>query len=180
MDADGLPTGFDPATETLITPTVPIRLGQRLFTVAPTKDDSSDRLSDIAISGFVFDGKAAAVASGGDAIFVDRVSNFSIHYNVTQRVRIGIWTRLSSGRIYKNFHYNSNDGISVSGGSEIYPATVRISSNRAINNVEQGAVAVGTGIVREAGGRDPTSRSSRHYMIRRNIRSRFQTNSFLT
>ena len=152
-DDDGLPGNcgtdsapepcVEPGTETLIAATIPIGLGQRLLTVAPTRDSSGDSLTDIGISGFVFDGKAPVVASGGDAIFVDRVGGFSIHHNVARRVRIGILTIMSSGRIRENFVSNSNDGIAVIGGSSIYPATVQISSNRAINNVEQGAVAVG-------------------------------------
>jgi hypothetical protein len=145
-DTDPAPC-IEPGTETVITPTVP--QGRRLFTVAPTKDSPADRLTDITISGFVFDGKASNPATAVDvAVFVDRVDRFSIHENVARRELVGVITRLSSGRIHKNFVYSCNGGIVAGAGSEIYPANIQITANRSINNLEAGALAVGAANVR--------------------------------
>src|SRR5215831_1352018 len=54
----------EPGTETLITPPlVPLPLGQSLFTVGPTKDNPVANLTDITISGFMFDGKGDNVTA---------------------------------------------------------------------------------------------------------------------
>ena len=135
-------------TETLIVPPLPQTVGSVLFLVAPTKENAAAKLTDITISGFIFDGKATDVASAGDAIYFDRVDNFSINHTVTRNVRIGIWTRMATGRIQNNFAYNSNDGLAVFGGSELYPATVDVSGNRVTNNSAMGAAAVGTATVK--------------------------------
>ncbi len=133
---------IEPGTETLITPTVPL-VGQGLITVAPTKDSPADRLTDITISGFVFDGKAFNQLDARAAVFVDRVDKFSIHQNVVRLVSLGVKTRLSSGRIHKNFVYKCHGGITAFAGSEIYPAKIQITASRSINNEEIGAGAVG-------------------------------------
>src|SRR6516162_3052180 len=141
-------------TETLIAPPPPQTVGSVLFLIAPTKENAAAKLTDITISGFIFDGKATDVASAGDGIGFDRVDNFSINHTVTRNVRIGIWTRMATGRIQNNFAYNNNDGFAVFGGSELYPATVDVSGNRVTNN-PIGAFALGTANVKAAIMNDP-------------------------
>ena len=138
---------IEPGTETLIAPTVPLVAGGRaLFTVAPTKDSPVDRLTDITISGFVFDGNGKALDT---AVIIDRVDEFTIYQNVVRQVLVGVFAqRMSSGRIHKNFVYKCQGGIGAGAGSEIYPAKIQITANRSITNSETGAVAVGAANVR--------------------------------
>src|SRR5215467_1545714 len=100
--AEGTPAPcVEPGTETLITPLVPLPpLGQSLFTVGPTKDNPVANLTDITISGFMFDGKGDNVtATSGRSIFVDRTANFMIDHNVLRHGAPALTTRMSSGSI---------------------------------------------------------------------------------
>jgi hypothetical protein len=136
---------IEPGTETLIMPLVRLPSGQSLFTLAPTRDDPSNNLADITVSGFVFDGKGDYVDQlDGTSIALDRVDNFFIHHNVIRTGRPGMVTCLSSGRIQGNFAYNNNEGIAVAAGSEVYPARVELIGNRSMDETAtSGAIAIG-------------------------------------
>lgn len=154
-DANGLPQNCGPdiapapcverGTETVIASARPLINGQVILMVAPTRASGVDRLADIKIRGFIFDGVSASVATSGWAVFVDRVENFLVHHNAMHRVQIGIFTRLASGRIEGNFAYNSNDALAIGAGSAIYPAKVEVTANRLINHLAQAAFVFGTG-----------------------------------
>jgi hypothetical protein len=101
-----------------------------MLIVAATKRGDADRLTDVTVRGFVFDGNAVNVAISGDAIVVNRVDNFFIQDNVTRQVRIGIFGNSSSGRIEGHFASGGNDGLAIGGGSHIYPARVEVRANR--------------------------------------------------
>jgi len=156
-DEDGLPGNcgsdlvpapcVEPGTETVIMPVRPLTVGQVLLVIAPTRDSPADRVTDVSIRGFIFDGRAVDVTTGGLAIFVDRANNFSVQDNVTRRLQIGVYTRMASGRIEGHFGYDSNDGLAIFGGSEIYPARVQVKANRLIGNLEQGVVGLGAAAV---------------------------------
>jgi hypothetical protein len=137
----------EPSTETLITPLVPLPIGQSLFTVGPTKDNPVANLTNITISRFIFDGKGDNVtATSGRSIFVDRTANFIIDHNVLRHGAPALTTRMSSGSIQNNFAHDDLDGFAVAAGSEIYPARVKLVANRSINvtvNGSMGALAIG-------------------------------------
>lgn len=157
-DDDGLPQNcgtdviaspcVEPGTETVIAPAAPLTTGQVLMVIAPTRDTPADRVTDVTIRGFVLDGKTANVAASGTGIFIDRAEDFSVRGNVTRHVLVGILTRLASGTIRGHFAYDSNDGLAISGGSSIYPATVQVFGNRLTNNRLQGAIGLGAAGVR--------------------------------
>jgi len=157
-DEDGLPGNcgsdlvpapcVEPGTETVIMPVRPLTVGQVLLVIAPTRDSPADRVTDVSIRGFIFDGRAVDVTTGGLAIFVDRANNFSLQDNVMRRLQIGAYTRMASGKAEGHFGYDINDGLAINGGSRIYPARVQVKANRFMGNLQQGVVALGAGAVK--------------------------------
>jgi hypothetical protein len=137
-DIDQVPC-VESNTETLIIPPTPLQVGHSLVIAAPARDSQADMLTDVTITGFVFD------ARGGTSIFVDRVDGFLIDHNVIRNGAPGLSTRFASGRIASNFVYRNNQGIVVGGGSEILPALVALFDNRSVSNVI-GAAALGTAL----------------------------------
>jgi hypothetical protein len=133
---------MEAGTETLITPEDLLPSGKALFTVAPTRDMNAATLNDIDIRGFVFDGKAIDVTFAGTAMFVDRVTRFSIRQNVIRHGAPGVLTRLSSGTMKSNFAYSNVDGLSAGGGSQLDPAHVAMVANRSTHN-NTGVIVLG-------------------------------------
>lgn len=138
---------IEAGTETLITPLTPLQTGQSLFIVGHTRDRSDQRLTDVSIEGFVFDGRALNVTSSGLALLVDRVNDFLIAHNVSRGTMITALTRLSSGKIVGQFVYGSNDAFVVGAGSDVNPATVVLKHNRVTRN-NQGTLALGVAPVK--------------------------------
>jgi hypothetical protein len=142
-DTDSLPTGtFPPESETFLTTDLPLTRGQVLLLIASTTDGmAGDRVS---VSGLVLDAQDQDLgAPGGFLIFADRVSEFSIHNNLTRRGN-GVGSRLASGAFEANFCTANNPhpppgtlgsaGIFFTGGSIVHPATVTLRRNRSIRN----------------------------------------------
>ena len=137
-DADGLPTGIQPGTETVLaTEEHTGSFGDSLLLITRTTDgEVGDRVT---VEGLVFD-QPSALHNGTD-IFVDRVADFALRGNVILRAFAGITSQNASGTIEGNLAlHNFGPGIGyLTGGSAALPARLIVRGNRAGDN-EGGAM----------------------------------------
>jgi hypothetical protein len=100
--------------------------------------------NQVSISGFVTDAQAQGQPGvPGFLIYVDRVSDFSIHHNLARNGN-GLGTRLASGTLEANLCIDNypnpppggsgSPGIFISGGSMAHPASVALQRNRSTQN----------------------------------------------
>lgn len=134
-------------TATTLRPRIPQQTKQHMVVVARTNapascrfPESAERTGDfVTISGFVFDGTAdngtLPARNESALVSVDRVTNFMVKKNYFTHGSFGMTARLSSGMIQDNqFVANNGLGVNVSGGSETFPARVKIIGNRVTRN----------------------------------------------
>ena len=106
-----------------------------------TPDAGGHAPHGVRISGLTLDG----VGFGGQGMFVDRAQEFLIHGNVATRFVDGVRTRDASGDLRGNLMLsNQNTGMTITAGSNVSPAVVRITENRA-GGSEIGILLVATG-----------------------------------
>lgn len=163
-DGNGLPVAVVDGTATTLRADVHPGSQQYLVLITRTlarpasgfpedQEMAGDRttVTGFVIEGQGLDGVRATAPSVG--IAVDRVGGVIVHRNHVTNCANGVWTSQASGRIDGNLILrNSTNGISVTGGSQVHPANVEVSSNRANLNANLGLALTGAGETEDFGG----------------------------
>jgi hypothetical protein len=171
---DGLPAAIIQGTETTIRSDRPQTQKQYMVMATRTFRISSSGFpepeewagDDVTITGFWLQADEARELPS-TLIAMDGVTGFAAYGNVLVGAGNGIWTRLASGRIEGNLAVNNAVGFYLTGGSNRFPATVRLLGNRVSNTVTlpAGLGLVGAG---ETGNRrrDLDFGANRHQFVR--------------
>ncbi len=138
-DSDGWPTGeIVPGTETRIYATG--SLGTQPL-VAVGRSDAVV-ISDVGISGFVFEGTPAGIE-----VLLTRVQDYSVHNNVFRAPAfLGLQSIASSGRVAGNYFTGVGTGAILAGGYPASPSEVTVTGNRSVRNMLGGVLLNGASI----------------------------------
>jgi hypothetical protein len=146
-DADGLPTGVQPGTDTLLATEDHYNdQGKSLILLSRTTDGMAGH--NVTVSGLRLEylNGRYQVDSG---IIVDRVSNFSIRQNFINRAWAGIYSSRASGSIAGNLITEGDWGIVAKGGSRFHPAQYGITGNRVSRHPHNGILIEASGVTPE-------------------------------
>lgn len=154
FDTQGLPTGFEKGTETMLvaSPTLTgssFTPNQHLLLVGPTSQILDG--SNVSIDHFVLDGGLSphgisfhwSTGLGAD-IGIDRVPGFAINENIFSGTFMGVFARASSGSMQRNLMRQIYVGALLTGGSDASPASYVLSQNRSRGNVAGGLILSST------------------------------------
>jgi len=141
LDRSGLPSLIAQGSETVVRADRPQGAKQYLVMVTRTVPLSGSGFSeleemagdDVTISGFWLQADPARQLPS-TLIGVDGVTDFVVRRNVLSNGGMGVWTRLSSGRIEGNLAINNAVGFFLTGGSNLFPARLEVWGNRSNSN----------------------------------------------
>lgn len=149
-DDDGLPESVVPGPSTIVVADRPQGSKQYLMLITrthPLEDPETEMAGDnVTITGFWLQADPARQLPSS-LIGVDGVIDFVVRENVLTNGGMGVWTRLSSGRIADNLAVNNNVGFFLTAGSNNSPAKLNVETNRTSGNADPGAgvTLVGSG-----------------------------------
>jgi hypothetical protein len=144
-DAAGFPAEVVTGTETTLTSREGVSGAQALLVVGPTSADVTGR--NVTVRGLILDGGNGGKSIDGIDLILDRAQGFAIQATViTGAADVGIRGRASSGTVEASLMTGVGLGAGLGGGNSSWPAHVVVRNNRAVANVEGGALLAGSGV----------------------------------